>query len=49
MNCGLVGSVYFSFERGGNRRSLPSYQIEFAERRLARFLAEHWDEFEACP
>lgn len=48
LECGVVGSVYLSFERGPERGPLPSYQVDFAERRLARFLAEHWEEFGAC-
>ncbi len=49
LQCGLVGSVYLSFKHGPARGSLPSYQVDFAERRLARFLADHWEEFGACP
>lgn len=48
LECGVVGSVYLSFERGPEQGSLPSYQVDFAERRLARFLADHWEEFGAC-
>ncbi len=49
LRCGLVGSVYLSFKEGPDRGRLPSYQVDFAERRLARFLAERWESFDACP
>ena len=49
LGCGLTGSVYLSFKDGPPDGSLPSYQVQFAERRLARFMAEYWDELGACP
>jgi len=49
LGCGLTGSIYLSFKEGPASGRLPSYQVEFAERRLARFMAEYWDELGACP
>ncbi len=49
LSCGFTGSVYLSFKEGPRTGRLPNYQVEFAERRLARWLAEHWEELASCP
>ena len=46
--CGVTGSVYVSFSEGPRAGSLPSHQLEFARRRLGRFLAERWEELGIC-
>ena len=48
LRCGLVGGIYLRFQEGPSRGSLPSYQVQFAQRELGRFLAERWDDFGAC-
>jgi hypothetical protein len=49
LECGLVGGIYLRFKEGPRSGSLPSYQVEFARRRLGAFLKENWQEFGACP
>ncbi len=46
--CGLVGGVYLRFRDRPGSGHLPSYQVEFARRALARFLADRWSSFGAC-
>ena len=48
LECGLVGGLYFRFSEGPRSGALPSYQVEFARRRLGEFLREYWEEFDAC-
>jgi len=49
LQCGLVGGLYLRFSEGPSSGNLPSYQVEFATRRLGHFLQEYWEEFGACP
>lgn len=49
LRCGVAGALYLRFREGVRRGPLPGYQIDFAEERLARFLADHWDRLGACP
>jgi len=49
LRCGIVGSVYLSFSQGPRRGSLPSYQLDFARRRLGEILAEEWEKAGVCP
>ena len=48
LTCGLVGGIYLRFQEGPSRGSLPSYQVQFAQRELGRFLAERWEDFGGC-
>jgi hypothetical protein len=48
LTCGLVGGLYLRFSEGPRSGNLPSYQVEFAKRRLGDFLREYWEEFGAC-
>jgi len=48
LECGLVGGMYLRFVEGPRHGVLPSYQVEFARRRLGEFLKEYWEEFGAC-
>jgi len=49
LGCGLVGGLYLRFAEGPRSGNLPSYQVEFAIRRLGDFLKDYWEEFGACP
>jgi hypothetical protein len=49
LTCGIVGGLYLRFKTGPTSGNLPSYQVDFAKRRLGAFLKEHWEEFGACP
>jgi hypothetical protein len=49
LGCGLVGGLYLRFAGGPRSGNLPSYQVEFATRRLGEFLKEYWEEFGVCP
>ncbi len=49
LTCGIVGGVYLRFKTGPRSGNLPSYQVEFARRRLGDFLQDYWEEFGACP
>jgi hypothetical protein len=48
LSCGLVGGIYLRFSEGPRSGGLPSYQLEFAERRLGAFLEDHWEDWEVC-
>jgi len=48
LTCGLVGGLYLRFSEGPRSGNLPSYQVEFAKRRLGEFLRDYWEEFGAC-
>ncbi len=48
LECGVVGSVYLSFERKPRGGSLPSYQIEFARTGLRQVLVEEWEDLGVC-
>ncbi len=48
LSCGLVGGLYIRFKEGPESGNLPSYQVDFARRRLGAFLQDHWEEFGAC-
>jgi hypothetical protein len=49
LTCGIVGGLYLRFKTGPRSGNLPSYQVEFARRRLGDFLKDYWEEFGACP
>jgi hypothetical protein len=49
LECGMVGGIYLRFAEDPRSGSLPSYQVEFARRRLGAFLREYWEEFGVCP
>ncbi len=49
LECGVVGAVYLNFAEGPASGSLPSYQLDFAETGLARFLSRNWERFDVCP
>jgi hypothetical protein len=46
--CGVVGGLYLRFAEGPESGNLPSYQVEFARRRLGEFLKDRWEVFGAC-
>jgi hypothetical protein len=48
LGCGVVGGIYLRFREGPRSGSLPSYQVAFARRELAEFLARRWDGFGVC-
>jgi hypothetical protein len=47
--CGIVGGIYVRFSEGPSSGTLPSYQVDFARRRLGSFLRDYWDQFQGCP
>jgi len=49
LRCGLVGGIYLRFQEGPRSGSLPSYQVQFAQRELGRFLSDRWEDFGGCP
>ena len=47
LECGVVGTLYFRF--GGDLRAVDDVARAFAQERLWRVLAEHWERLGICP